>query len=212
MGRIRKGILGPVEGTVGTVVGATWKGISYIRSMPAKGSKKATQAQLSQRLKFALAGKFLNPIAGLVSVGFKAPGAEMTGLNNAYSHLLKNAIIGSFPDFHIDYSLVLMSRGSLPNAANPKAVAAGNKTIKFSWTDNSNTGKAKATDKAILVVYCPELNQSIYTTGSAPRGDGTETLDVSQFSGKAVETYIGFISEDGKDRANSFYTGRLTVT
>jgi len=34
MGIINKGILGPVSGTVGTVIGGSWKGISYIRSKP----------------------------------------------------------------------------------------------------------------------------------------------------------------------------------
>ena len=32
MGRIEKGILGGFSGTVGTVVGGTWKGIAYMRS------------------------------------------------------------------------------------------------------------------------------------------------------------------------------------
>jgi len=30
--------------------------------------------------------------------------------------------------------------------------------------------------------------------------------------GETVETYIGFISEDGKDIANSVYLGSITIT
>ncbi|WP_394330967.1 DUF6266 family protein, partial [Hydrotalea flava] len=36
-------------------------------------------------------------------------------------------------------------------------------------------------------------------------------MDVSQFSGKTVETWIGFISADGKEIANSLYTGQVAV-
>jgi len=32
MGKISKGILGGFSGTVGAVIGATWKGVSYMRS------------------------------------------------------------------------------------------------------------------------------------------------------------------------------------
>jgi hypothetical protein len=34
MGRLVNGINGAIEGKVGTVVGATWKGIPYIRARP----------------------------------------------------------------------------------------------------------------------------------------------------------------------------------
>jgi hypothetical protein len=36
MGTIKQGILGGFSGKVGTVVGASWKGIAYMRSLPQK--------------------------------------------------------------------------------------------------------------------------------------------------------------------------------
>lgn len=35
MGTIKQGILGGFSGKVGNIVGASWRGIDYIRSMPA---------------------------------------------------------------------------------------------------------------------------------------------------------------------------------
>jgi hypothetical protein len=55
MGTIKKGILGGFSGKVGTVVGASWRGISYMRSLPQKVRNPRTQGQRSQRNKFALA-------------------------------------------------------------------------------------------------------------------------------------------------------------
>lgn len=72
--------------------------------------------------------------------------------------------------------------------------------------------RVKATDLAMLLAYCPVLNLSIYTTGSAARSAVNDTLDVSTFSGQTVETYIAFISADGKNIASSIYTGQVTVS
>ncbi|MGN6617524.1 MAG: DUF6266 family protein, partial [Ilyomonas sp.] len=97
-----------------------------------------------------------------------------------------------------------------PNGSAPGATAsAGN--VVFSWTDNSGTGRARATDKSLLLVYCPTLNMSIYVTEGADRSAGTDTVNVSTFSGETVHTYISFISEDGRDVASSIYTGEFTI-
>jgi hypothetical protein len=56
------------------------------------------------------------------------------------------------------------------------------------------------------------MNPFIYITGSAFRSAVTDTMDVSAFCGKIMETYIGFISADGKNLASSLHTGQLTVS
>jgi hypothetical protein len=212
MGTINKGILGGFSGTVGTVIGGSWKGIDYMRSQPARRSGTLTPAQVDQRIKFGLVIKFVQSFAGLVMISFRNYAVKMTGTNNAVSYILKNAITGTAPNFTIDYSLVLVSRGDLPNVNNPQAAPGAQPgEVTFTWTNNAGVGKAKPDDKALLLVYCPETSQSIYTTGSALRSAQTEILDVSMFSGKVVETYVGFMSADGKDIASSIYTGPVTV-
>ncbi|MDD3723512.1 MAG: DUF6266 family protein, partial [Lutibacter sp.] len=52
MGTIKKGILGGFSGKVGSVVGSTWNGISYMRSLPASVKNPRTEKQMSQRSKF----------------------------------------------------------------------------------------------------------------------------------------------------------------
>jgi hypothetical protein len=98
----------------------------------------------------------------------------------------------------------------MPNAINPSAVAAAGGIVNFSWTNNAGAGKAQATDKPVLVVYCTDLQQSIYDIG-ADRSVETSALNVAAFSGLKVETWIGFISETGKEVATSIFTGEVTV-
>lgn len=211
MGIISKGILGGFSGTVGTVVGGTWKGIDYMRSQATRRTNNPSQKQLEQQAKFGLAIKFVQPLNGLFMLTFRNFAVEKTGINSALSYVLQNAITGTYPSYSIDYPNVLVSRGDLPNVLNPAATAAAGNTVKFDWTDNSGTGKAKASDKAVLVVYSPADKLALYTTGSALRSAGTENFAASIFTGQTVETYIGFISEDGREIATSIYTGQVTV-
>jgi len=212
MGIITKGILGGFSGTVGTVIGSTWKGISYMKSQPAKKSGAASPKQLEQYAKFKTSIRFVSSMNGLVMLSFRNYAVKMTGANNAFAYTIKNAVTGVYPNYTIDYSMALVSRGDLPNATNPAANSTTGNIVTYNWTDNTGMGKAKADDKAILAVYCPDLNLTLYTTGSAARSAAIDTLDCTLFTGKLAQTYIGFISEDGKDIASSIYTGDVTVS
>jgi hypothetical protein len=210
MGIINKGILGPVSGTVGTVIGGTWKSIPYLRSQPASHRTEFTQKQLDQQKKFATVLRFLQPLRALLTFSFREYAVRMSGFNNAMSYTLSNAITGTYPDYEINYSLVLVSRGELPNAVNPTAVATSATLVTFSWVDNSGTGKAAETDVAILVVYCIERKQALFNMGTE-RSAQSATIDVSQFSGLTVQTYIAFIETNGRTVSNSIYTGQLSI-
>ena len=212
MGIINKGILGGFSGKVGNVIGGTWKGIDYMRSRGNNGNKKPTEAQQAQQLKFALVMRFVQPMTSLLEISFHDFAIKMTGINNAFAYNLKNAVTGVYPSFSIDYSRTLISRGKLPNALAPAVVSGVGSMLTFSWADNSGRGLAKASDQAILVAYCPELRQAIYTLAGGLRSDLTGELNVLPFSGLAVQTWVGFISETGRLIANSNFTGEVTVS
>jgi hypothetical protein len=83
MGTIRKGVLGGFSGKVGTVVGGSWKGISYMRSLPGKFRGKSSLLQLNQRTKFALAVNFLKPMNALLRTGWKLYAYGQSAMNAA---------------------------------------------------------------------------------------------------------------------------------
>lgn len=212
MGTINKGILGGFSGKVGSVVGGTWKGIDYMRSKGNRRNFEPTERQLSQQMKFGLVMRFLQPMSGLLSISFRDYAIMKTGINSALSYVLKNAISGVYPTFEINYSQALVSRGDLPNVLGPAVISGAGSMLTFSWTDNSGVGIAKATDQAILVAYCPTLKQAVYTTAGGMRSALTGELNLLPFSGEQVETWIGFISDDGKNVATSTFTGEVTVS
>jgi len=212
MGTVRKGVLGGFSGTVGTVIGANWKGIAYMRSLATlKKNPTFSDAQLKQQLRFGLAVGFLRSMKPVLEITFREFADQMTGFNYALKQIMQKAVIGEYPDFKIDFSQVELSRGSLAKPNNPVARATVAGQIDFSWRDNSAVGTAKETDKAIFVAYCPSLAQSIYTLAGSDRAAKSGTLDVSSFSGLEVETYMAYVSANGKKSADSIYTGKLSV-
>jgi len=209
---IMKGLFGPFSGKVGTMVGAHWRGIPYIRSLPRpRDPNKLTPAQLAQQRKFAMAVGFTKTIGPLLHASFPQYAIKMTGKNCALSWILKQAITGTAPEFTLDYPRILISRGDLPSAVDADVATVGAGVVRFNWTPNGGRQLARNSDKALLVVYCPELNDSVYHTAAADRSAGIAFINAANFTGKAVQTWLGFLSEDGQVAANSVYTGELVI-
>jgi hypothetical protein len=211
MATIEKGILGGFSGKVGTIIGGTWKGIDYMRSKANKRTFVPSQKQLEQQLKFALMMRFLQPMSKLLEISFHDFAIRKTGINCAFKYNFKEAITGDFPDYAIDYSKALVSRGNLPNVLGPTAISGAGSIVTWSWTDN-NSSTANPNDEAILLAYCPTMKQAIFTSSGVKRSDLTGDLNLLTFSGQAVETYIGFLSADGYNAASSIFTGEVTVS
>jgi Family of unknown function (DUF6266) len=211
MGTIDKGILGGFNGLVGTVVGSHWKGIPVMRSRPKSRKGGSSDLQLQQQAKFALMIKFLQPLADFMNLTYKKAAVKMSGFNKVFSDNIKAAITGVYPAFTIDYSKVLLSKGSLPNANAPTAASTAAGKLVFTWADNSGQGTALISDLAFVAAYNEALNHWIFVPAAAARNAGTYTLDVAAFSGKPVQTYIGFMSADRNRTGNSVYTGVVNV-
>ncbi len=122
----------------------------------------------------------------------------MTGANSALSYNLRNAVSGTYPDYTVNYnySQFLMSRGSLPNALNPAATAGESSMVNFSWTDNSGSATALASDLAIVVLYCEATKQSVISATDKVRSDQATAINVAAFAGQTVELWLFFISEN----------------
>ena len=211
MGTIRKGILGGFSGKVGTVVGGSWKGIAYMRSLPMKVRNPRTLPQMNQRSKFATTLRFLKPMTALLRTGWKLYANRQTPFNAAMSYTIANAIKGAYPNYSIDPSKVLISCGSLASAVNAVAVFDSG-AINFEWTDNSGTNNAKPTDKALLAIVNPTKFETVFDTAGALRAEAAQSVPLpANWSGDTVEAYLGFISKNGKEVADSVYLGSITV-
>lgn len=213
MAQLNNGILGGFTGRVGTVTGYTRYGRNVMRSATSMVIDKPTPLRKAQREKIKVATHFMKAFTGrkIFSTTFPNYGHGGSGYNRAMGVLLNKALKGAYPAYHIDYSEFLISNGPLPEAYNAAVQPTPAQTIQFTWTNNSLDGTAKATDKVILVAYIPAKNEIIFSLDAGQRATGNALLSAGMPAGTIAETWIGFVSDDGRLAANSVYTGQVVL-
>jgi hypothetical protein len=213
MATITNGILGPFTGKAGPVSGYCRNGKNFMRSKRRKSSSRMTPGRLAQQQKMKVCNEFTHPFSGwkFFNKTFPAYGHSGTGFNRATSAIMNRAITGTYPDTTIDYAQVLISKGPLPAAVNASSVVSTDKNILFRWEDNTGTGTAKANDKVVLVAYFPDVKKAVFSIGAAMRKDGQALLKTTNERREIAETWIGFLSNDEEDAADSVYCGRVDL-
>lgn len=220
MARIKNGILGGVSGKIGNVVGGSWNGIDYLRTLQTNVKQPNTELQSTQRLKFKTVIRFLQPLNEVIRIGFKAWTVRMSAFNAAFSYNFHSALIGdSANGFEMDYANVLLSRGNLTGATNLAVVANGPAAMRFTWTDTSAQGNAQATDSAFYAVVNADKQETVYRLNAVGRQAGEIDAGLPlNWSGDTVHCYVGFLAlnsllggRDKRNVSNSQYAGSLTV-
>ncbi len=212
MGTFNKGILGGFSGKVGTVVGANWRGLDVMRSLPKKSGRQPSEKQLIVQARFTLTAHFLSPIKALLSAYFGQPAGEKSRFNLAFSYHNTEAIIGTYPDFDIDYTKVIVSKGELLNVGIPNVVPQSGAVMKFQWTDNSGEGEAKATDTILVVVYNPAKALFSYQEQAATRDIGRFDFQLpAGWVGDAVHGWIAVVNAAETKWTSSVYLGSGVV-
>jgi hypothetical protein len=212
MGTFKKGILGGFSGKVGNVIGASWRNLDVMRSLPKKSNKLPTEIQLEQRIKFALAIGFLSPIKGIIDEAFGSTQGHKSKFNLATAYHIQEAVTGIMPNLALDFSKVVISKGELLGAKNPSLTATKVGELNFAWEDNSGTTLSEVDDRAVLLVYNPDKKLYVFDTMSHTRKDGAAIVVVPPaYSGDVVHCYMGYVAENGKNAATSVYLGTVTV-
>jgi hypothetical protein len=223
MARIFNGITGQFQGKVGTVVGATWKGIPYMRSRPKKRTAVVSKKESANRNRFAMAHKWLQPLTLFLREGFKGYTPTVEGFLAAKSYLLKNAFEGEGEHLVINPAKVKVSHGDLPLPENITAKVIGPNQIQFSW-DTTTMPFDNRYDQAMVLAYDMEaeltrFNQKIalYELTGQFRSTGAHILNISprdpekEDSVGTYHCYIAFVSADRSRRSNSVYLGTVTL-
>ena len=212
MSTIKQGILGGFSGKTGTVIGSSWKGISVMRGIAPSIAQPNTAAQLAQRAKFSLMGKFLRPLIPFLRIGFRSQAVKMSGFNAAMSYNLQNALTGTYPDYDVDYTKALVSEGNLTGALNPEVTATVAGEIGYTWEDNSDDTIALKDDKVLLVVYNPAKKRAITVIDGNTRAGGSQSITLpSTFTGDEVQCFISFANATRSVVSNSEFVGGIIV-
>jgi hypothetical protein len=201
-----------ITGKPGKVTYYYYRGKPCVRRLPVRKNQTVSLAQAATNAKFALASRFVRCLSTLIAISIPE-NKGITKTNAVMSHILKYALLGTYPDLRIDYRKVFISKGFLKYEKEANAIYQSKKVV-FTWEyeGKNHFDWAKAGDKAILVIYCESLNECIYSVNLINRSVGTASFPVLKFLGHKVHTWIGFISANGKLISNSTYTGALYIT
>ena len=212
MGTIKKGILGGFSGTVGTVVGSTWRGMDVIRSRPKSSGGNPTPLQLEQRAKFALAIKFQNSLRTMQSRLYGENAGVKSRVNLAASYLLREVVAYENGAAVLLMEKVLVTKGSLTGFQNLAVSSGAAQTLTFTWTDNSTQMLAQATDIFCTAVYEEESAEFVITEGPESRDGSTAFATLPElWTGKTVHVYAFFQTVEQDAACNSIYLGTVVV-
>ena len=210
MATINHGILGGFSGKVGNIVGYRYKNRFCIRQMPVKTLKPPTLKQLAQRSKFGLSNAFLSQLRPALKPLPEKGKRQISAFNSCFSKVIRGAIAGSYPNFGIHYGAVKLTSGSLYSGCNC-FVSEAAATLIFNWCPGTHNCPFEGS--VVMLAYNPAKEQWIYHKAAAGNADRLAMLDLPcSFRGDRVETWLYFVSANGKAVSDSVYLGPVQVS
>ena len=210
MAKFNQGITGPFQGKVGTVIGASWKGIPYMRSLPKKRTIPPTAGELANRKKWALSQQWLKPVQDFVRIGFKGYSLKSEGFIAAKSYLLKNAITGEGETLAIDPARVKLSWGDLPLPNNLQMTRLKGKQIQFTWDPKFIDDISHEGDQIMMLAYNVEKYKVVDDLYGRARAHGSDILKIESKTG-TFHIYVAFVAHDRSRQSESVYMGTVEL-
>lgn len=209
MARYTNGINGPFKGKVGTVIGSSWKGIPYMKSLHDKRTIPPHVKEQQNRNKFGMAHRWLQPVTDFVRVGFKGYSEKVEGFIAAKSWLLKNAFEGEGDNMRINPSLAKVSHGNLHLPDNIAVVKTGPEEMQITWDVPAKSDDAY--DQLMVLAYDIEHGKAKYKSTGQFRCAGRDTLPVSPSSVEMIyHIYVAFVAADRSRQSDSVYLGTIS--
>lgn len=213
MGKLLNGPQGQVIGSVGNTVSYVVGGQNVIRAKAKKKKKlnKYSRAQKANLHKMTVINAFFESILPILKVGFQneAFGTRHNYHNLATSYNKKHALKGEYPNMEIDYPKAKISSGPLamPLISSVALVPEG---VEFNWTYSHYQPGAKAGDQTVVLLFFPDLQQSLLFIYGHLRSSEKETILLpEEYLSLRIEPYLFFTSGDRTLVSDSIYLGRI---
>ena len=212
MGKIKQGILGGFKGKVGTVIGASWNGIAYMRGLAQSHKNPKTAAQLKQRAFF----KEVQDLVGQLSdeqLAFLYPNS-VKGMSrrNLLTKQLSDYPIETEEGKHADLADII-SLGNAPTADLPDVtITASRSAVTISWNAD-NAWRSQHADEYPTICVFNVTQKKIFLVHSTVTvgASGSQSFSVeSDAFGIGSSEFNGFMLSTGATTAPHFF-GTLGV-
>ncbi len=206
MGKISQGILGGISGTVGTVIGASWKGITYLKAKAVSHKDANSVKQQATRKTFRKLVKLASALMPyVIKPIWSNREPKKTGSNIFISENFQNVD----PDNPlVENTKIVFSKGPLPlpeNIAVQRNVAVP-RGVTISWTDNSGSLMATSNDLLRIVAIAGDSAIAI-SPASATRSNGNAEIVLPFTEGQTVRIFVFF-----EDSIQHIYSNNVNFT
>lgn len=212
MAKLTRGLFGPISGKVGNMVFVTRNGKCYVKSLPKRSDKPATEKQIIQRAKFGMVMHFISPLSALINDSYKLIDRKKTGTNVAVKQILTEAISGEYPKLKIDFAKVSLIRGHLATPHATIMQPEGTDQLSFSWQMDKQFN-AHSGDELLVLIYCSPLSQFSYNPDlRIRRSEETCSIQIPPvFAGHELHVWLAYRSEDHRSYSCSAYMGEVFI-
>nr|WP_068892136.1 DUF6266 family protein [Pedobacter panaciterrae] len=207
MGILYSGIHGGYQKRTGGLVGRRLGYKSVISAIPHKSLIPRSTGQLEQQIKVSLLSSFLRGFKPMINIGFAHHVKKQSPRNVALAHNYSIVFYDDYPDYQIDYSRLVCSRGKLQGLNSP-LVTLGDEpdTIEFKWLPDLQNRLNRSTDYVCFAVYDAIRDITITAIKMAKRADLSYLMTLpSGYAGDELHCYIAVASASDKDTSNSTY-------
>ena len=204
MGKIKQGILGGFKGKVGTVIGASWNGIAYMKGLPQSQKDPKTAAQMRQRAFFREVQNLVGQLTA-EQQKFLIPETPqgMTRRNMLAKQLAEDPVVTD--DSKTVDLANLKTIGDAPTADLPDVTVTadtleGSPVLKMQWAAE-NDWRSTHGDEYPTIFVANVTQRKIFlvnsTTVVGASGEASFTVPLAAY-GEATDTFSGFMLSTGR--------------
>ena len=204
MGKIKQGILGGFKGKVGTVIGASWNGIAYMKGLPQSQKDPKTAAQMRQRTFFREVQNLVGQLTA-EQQKFLIPETPqgMTRRNMLAKQLAEDPVVTD--DSKTVDLANLKTIGDAPTADLPDVTVSadtleGSPVLKMQWA-SENGWRSTHADEYPTIFVANVTQRKIFLVNSTAvvgaSGEAGFTVPLAAY-GEATDTFSGFMLSTGR--------------
>jgi hypothetical protein len=212
MAIVQNPITGRTKKKFGSAVFSKQFGKNTMRTKPIEVHNPKTLPQRQQRSKFTMMVALARMVMSFVRVGFKQVAVGMSQFNVFMKSNISTVITGVYPTYTIDFTKLIVSKGTLTGEDGGTAAAAAGRKVDFVWNDNSGNGDALATDNAMGLLINYTKKAILQDTTTKTRADeALQFIVPAAWVGDQVHVYLSFKTPMSDKVSDSKFLATVTV-
>lgn len=172
---------------------------------------KQSEAQRSYRMKFSLANSILGLIRSVIKLSFvRYDKGRKSGYNTAIGLFLENAVRGDYPNLEVNFSVMQISKGTIPALSKWEFSVNGN-NVSLTWVFEKNKKNAYGDDKVQVILFNLSKRSFTLLVDLAKRGDEIMDHSISSGEGGDYVAWAFITNRTNTNSSNSHYLGKFEV-